>query len=161
MAGDFTRPKPEYNVRCDVSSFKYFVENCKTPIIFSGFEIGIAIRYAHDDVDADFAWSKGGNPVAEAYDFYASYENAKRKVSGNRHDRPTWDLTSVLYAVEPDLFRLSENGIVKLADDKGSVVFEKDKNGTHRYFLMPTDAEIEKIKNRYRKLCSFVPKNKK
>ena len=62
-----------------------------TPIVVSGFEVGNAILYPHRSIEQDYKYVPH-HPVAEAYKLY-------RKMP---YDRPTWDLTAVLYAVRPD-----------------------------------------------------------
>ena len=62
------------------------------------------------------------------------------------HNRPTWDLTSVLYAVRPDrgYFNLSPAGSVSVADD-GLTTFEEDANGTHRYLQLTDGQKIRVV----------------
>ncbi len=51
------------------------------------------------------------------------------------YDRQTWDLTSVLYAIEPEkaYFDLSPKGKISIAAD-GRSVFEAG-NGQHQYLV--------------------------
>jgi len=67
------------------------------------------------------------NPVAEAYRSYMKMP----------YDRPTWDLTAVLYAVRPDenYFSLSLPGTITVLPD-GSSHFEPSANGHHRYLII-------------------------
>lgn len=53
------------------------------------------------------------------------------------HDRPTWDLTSVLHAVRPDrsYFDLSPRGRVSIMED-GQSTFIEDANGRDRYLIV-------------------------
>jgi hypothetical protein len=53
------------------------------------------------------------------------------------YDRPTWDLTAVLYACRPDLeyFGLSEPGVAAVLPN-GSVSFEARPDGRHRYLKL-------------------------
>jgi hypothetical protein len=53
------------------------------------------------------------------------------------YDRPTWDLTAVLYAVRPDgkYFSLSAPGKVSV-DDKGVTHFAESAEGRHRYLIL-------------------------
>jgi hypothetical protein len=66
-------------------------------------------------------------PLAEAYYLY----------NPPPHERPTWDLTSVLYAVFPDrgYFDLSPPGTVIVEED-GFTRFEPSSNGRHRYLIV-------------------------
>ncbi len=120
MAGAFPAGKPEYNVKTDIPAAKKVAGEWPTPVVFSGFEIGLSILYpaaAVEKMPAD-------HPVAEAYRAY------KRMP----YDRPTWDLTAVLYGVRPKggYFDLSPAGRVSVADD-GTTAFAEDARGRHRY----------------------------
>lgn len=63
--------------------------------------------------------------------------------SGPNHDRPTWDLTSVLYAVYPErgYFDLSDSGRVSVEDD-GFVRFTPEENGRDRYLVMSDEQAV-------------------
>ena len=59
------------------------------------------------------------------------------------HNRPSWDLTSVLYAVRPNdgYFDLSPPGRVHVASD-GATSFEPEDEGPHRYLILPREQQI-------------------
>lgn len=122
----------EYNVRHDVGAAKKIAAEWPTPIIYSGFEIGLAIPYPANSIQQDFAYV-AHHPLAEAYHLY----------DPPPHERPTWDLTSVLYAVRPDraYFDLSEPGQVLVQDD-GFTRFEARADGRHRYLIVDPDQVI-------------------
>jgi hypothetical protein len=67
------------------------------------------------------------HPIAEAYHLYIPPP----------HDRPTWDLTSVLYAVRPDrgYFDLSPPGSVTI-DSNGITRLEAAEQGQHRHLIL-------------------------
>ena len=81
------KPVLEYNIVKDIHAAQTLVANWPTPIVFSGFEIGVAIPFPHECIERNFAYV-AHHPLAEAYTLY----------NPPPHDRPTWDLTSVLYA---------------------------------------------------------------
>jgi len=62
------------------------------------------------------------------------------------HDRPTWDLTSVLYGVRPEhgYFDISPTGNVIVADD-GLTTFSKDPAGRHRYLIIGQDQKVRTL----------------
>ncbi len=60
-------------------------------MVLSGFEIGLLVPFPAESIERDFAYAER-HPVAEAY---RAYEKMP-------YDRPSWDLTSVLYAVYPE-----------------------------------------------------------
>ena len=63
---------------------------------------------------------------------------------GMDHDRPLWDLTSLLHAVFPDAgyFDLSEPGTVTVADS-GHTVFNPNAEGLHRYLILKKERSPE------------------
>ena len=124
MAGDFENQNhPEYNVKIDIPTAKAIFENPPVPIVFSGYEIGKAIRFPAEIVYNDLA---NDNPVVSAYELFSIF-------CGNRmNNRQTWDLTSVLYIVSPDSFAISENGKIEVTDN-GCMRFIPASNGICRY----------------------------
>jgi inosine-uridine nucleoside N-ribohydrolase len=98
----------EYNVVEDLPAAKTFAANWPTPIVFSGYEVGLAVTYPAASIEKDFGYVKD-HPLVEAY----------RRYNPPPHERPCWDLTSVLYAVYPDrgYFGLSAPGRVTVGDD--------------------------------------------
>jgi inosine-uridine nucleoside N-ribohydrolase len=106
MAGNFAEPKPEYNVMTDVPAASKLFTSWPTDIYFSGFEIGEAILFPAASIEHDFP---AGNPVAEAYRLYDKMP----------YDRPSWDLTTVLYDLRSDrgYFDLSPPGDVLVSPD--------------------------------------------
>ncbi|HLK65357.1 MAG TPA: nucleoside hydrolase [Bryobacteraceae bacterium] len=126
MAGHFPRGQPEYNVKTDIPSARKVFEEWPTPIVFSGYEIGQALLFPAVSIERDFAWVPD-HPVAEAYRNYMKMP----------YDRPTWDLTAVLYAVRPDrqYFSLSPPGLVTV-DDAGQTIFTAAEDATCRYLIL-------------------------
>jgi inosine-uridine nucleoside N-ribohydrolase len=130
MAGAFTDipglPEHcEYNVVMDIPSAKRLLEEWPTPVVLSGFEIGITITFPAVCIDRDFAYAPR-HPLPEAYQMYEP----------TPHERPCWDLTSVLWAVRPDrgYFTLSPAGTVTVTD-QGRTFFEAKDGGKHFYLL--------------------------
>ncbi len=132
MAGTFVRntdklrDHKEYNVIKDIPSAQRVAEEWPTPILWSGYEIGLALPYPHESIDLDYGYVKH-HPLAEAYLLYCPPQ----------HNRPTWDLTSVLQAIRPDhgYFDLSPPGRVTIADD-GLTRFEPTPDGRDRYLIL-------------------------
>jgi len=92
-----------------------------------GVADGIALPFPAACIDHDFGYVKH-HPVREAYQLYEP----------TPHERPTWDLTSALWAVRPErgYFELSNPGAV-VVDDKGVTTFEESVGGRHRYLVLP------------------------
>jgi len=155
MAGAFTKipndkgelgDHREYNVAEDIPSIKKLVELCDVPILWSGFEIGLNLTYPHQSILKDYRYV-AHHPVSEAYVAYIPPP----------HDRPTWDLTSVLAAVRPDrgYFEVSKPGRVTVTDD-ALTVFAEDPQGKHRYLIL-NPASTEKTREALVQLSSQPP----
>lgn len=150
MAGSFAptkgRQTPEFNVLKDVASAQKLVATWPTPIVFSGFEIGVAVTYPAESIEHDFAYV-AHHPLAEAYTLY----------NPPPHNRPSWDLTSVLYAVRPEdgYFELSQPGQVRVAAD-GSTSFVSDPTGLHRYLVLQPE-HVLRVREALRELASEPP----
>lgn len=118
----------EYNVIKDIPAAKKLAKEWPTPVIWSGYEIGIAAKFPHTSIEHDLNYT-AHHPLKESYVVY----------NPPPHDRPTWDPTAVLWAVYPDrgYFDLSPEGNVEV-DDNGATVFRvsKDGKGRHRYLRM-------------------------
>jgi hypothetical protein len=72
--------------------------------------------------------------------------------------QPTYDLTSVLYAVRPNrgYFDLSQRGTVTVLDD-GQTTFTPNENGKHRYMIV-NPGQIIMVREALVQFCSEPPK---
>jgi hypothetical protein len=116
----------------DLPSTKALCSTWPTPIVFSGFEIGLAVTFPAVSIERDFAYVRH-HPLAEAYRLYDRMP----------YNRPTWDLTSVLYAARPDrsYFDLSPPGTVHV-DDDGVTTLEPNPAGKHRFLILRGDQQV-------------------
>lgn len=136
MAGAFTpiggKTHLEYNVLKDIPAAQDLASDWPTPIVWSGFEIGLAIRYPATSIEHDFRYVER-HPIPESYLAY----------SPTPHERPTWDLTSILWAVRPGrgYFGMSTSGTVTVLDN-GETIFKEDSSGTHTYLTLSDDSVI-------------------
>lgn len=151
MAGAYTeelRAKRfhEFNVVRDVASARTVFGEWPTPIVASGWEIGHAIQHPARSMQDDYGYAPH-HPLREAYDYYRGLAN----------DQPTYDLTSVLYAVRPDrgYFDLSPPGRIVIEDD-GFTRFDLDPGGPHRH-LMVRPEQIVRVREAQAMLCSQPP----
>lgn len=128
MAGQFPDGKPEYNVKVDIPAAQKVFREWPTPVVCSGWEVGAALLYPAVSIENDFR-HEANHPVVDGYRAYRPMP----------YDRPTWDLTSVLYAVRPDrgYFSLSEPGTIHV-DQEGKTRFEPGSGGRHRYLIVDT-----------------------
>ena len=132
MAGRFDNPKyAEYNVVKDVAAAKTLFAVCPVPIVTSPWELGNAVRYPGQSIADDFGWTSA-HPLVEAYKAYAKMP----------YDRPTWDLTAVLYAIDPQqFFNISPAGRIVVTDE-GYTHYTKEAGGNHFYlFVTPEQAK--------------------
>jgi inosine-uridine nucleoside N-ribohydrolase len=136
----------EYNVVEDLPAAKKFAADWPTPIVFSGFEVGLAVTYPAKSIEKDFGYVKN-HPLAEAY----------RRYNPPPHDRPCWDLTSVLHAVYPDrgYFGVSAPGRVTVGDD-GITRFAPQDKGPHR-FLTVSQEQVIRCREAFVQLASQPP----
>ena len=139
----------EYNVTQDLAASRKLAAAWPTPIVWSGFEIGIAVPYPAVSIERDFNYVPH-HPAAEAYRLY----------NPPPHERPTWDLTAVLYAVLPDrdYFNLSAPGQVTVEPD-GFTRFETKADGRDR-FLVLSPAQAPRVREALVQLASQPPKCK-
>lgn len=116
----------EYNVVQDIANCKKLTDEWPTAVVWSGFEIGISLPYPAISIERDYSYVPD-HPVSESY----------RRYEPPPHNRPTWDLTSVLYAVHPDrgYFDLSPPGQITVESD-GFTRFKPAAGGRHRYLKL-------------------------
>ena len=135
MAGNFANGQPEFNLAQDVPSAVKLFHEWPTPIVVSGFEIGMAMPIPASRIEHDFAYVQD-HPVADAYRSYMKMP----------YDRPTWDLTAVLYAVRPDdgYFSVSAPGTISVLPNGGSR-FDTSAGGNHRYLVLTNEQRVRTL----------------
>ena len=135
----------EYNVVLDIPSAKKVLAEWPSPVVISPFELGLQVCYPASSIENDFAWTEH-HPVAESYRFFMQMP----------YDRPSWDMTAVLAAVEnsPEYFTVSPAGTISVSDN-GSTVFKEGEG--NRYYLSVTPGQAENTKDRIISLVTAVP----
>jgi len=146
----------EYNVTKHLELSLRLAENWPTPIIWSGFEIGIHAKYPWRSVDEDFA----------QFDRHILHESYIAYAPEIPHDRPTWDLSAVLYAAYPDrgYFSLSPRGTVRLHED-GMTFFRpppkrqavEEHTGRDRFLIMDA-IQAARVREAYVQLMTEPPR---
>lgn len=147
MAGNFEGQKlKEYNVIKDVPAAQLLFKEWPTQIVVSPFEVGEQIKYPATSIENDFNLAVH-HPMVIAYKSYAKMP----------YDRQTWDLTSVLYAVEgtKDYFAMSEWGTIEVVAD-GITAFTPGSTGKHCYLKVNAE-QAGRIKKRFIELISTRP----
>jgi inosine-uridine nucleoside N-ribohydrolase len=123
----------EYNVVNDIPACQRVYSEWPTPIYTSPFELGLQIKYPARSIENDFGWT-AHHPIVDAYRAYLP------KIE----DRPTWDLTAVLYAIDPqDFFQVSKPGRITITD-QGSSLYQPQDAGQH-YYLSVTPSQAARI----------------
>lgn len=150
MAGNMINSNHrEYNIENNIPAAQKIFDEWPTPIVVSPYELGVGIRFPATAIVNNLNYATP-NPLRIAYESYMKMP----------YDCCTWDLTSVLYAVEgtKDYFNISEWGRI-VADVKGCTQFYPDENGKHAY-LKVNKEKIEIIHNRFVELITTKPANK-
>jgi purine nucleosidase len=153
MGGRFAaEPSPgyrDYNLQTDLPSARQVFRRWPTPIVFSGFEVGDAIRYPAGRIEQDYRYVPH-HPLAEAYKLYQPPP----------YNGPMWDATSALYAVRPEAgyFGLSPPGrvIVEVQGDGNVTPFRPEPSGPHRY-LTVTPEQAARVLDVFLSLFSRPP----
>lgn len=148
MAGDFRQENPiqEHNVVFDIPAAQHVYDSWPTPITTSPFDVGEKILYPVESILNDFGFTDK-HPVVEAYKVYKKMP----------YSRPTWDLTSVLYAIEPDsgYFEVVGPGRVHV-DGKSITTFTPEAGGPH-FYLAADSLQRERIRNRFVEIITREP----
>jgi len=150
MGGRFGSDRPdgftEYNIRTDLDAARQVFVGWPTPIVISGYEIGLSIRYPAESILNDFNYV-AHHPLKEGYEAYKEMP----------YDRPTWDLTSVLYAVRPQrgYFGLSAAGLLSVGPE-GYALFRDGEGGPHQYLTVTPEQRI-RVREALEMLASQPP----
>lgn len=145
MAGCFFAPNGEFNLKGDLAASRNVFENWPTEIVTSPFEVGIAICYPGESIEKDLDWGTP-HPMREGYLAYCPMP----------HDRPCWDLTATLYAVEGgNWFTMSGPGKISVGDG-GVATFTPDSTGRQRY-LAVTEQQAAAIREHLVEILTRKP----
>ena len=133
----------EYNVKMNVPACQKLAQNWPTPIVWSGYEIGIAVPFPAATIDQGFGWTSHHYAV-DAYQLYQP----------TPHERPTWDLTAALYLIFPDrgYFDLSPPCKVTVEAD-GFTQVKPDKKGRDRYLVL-SPVQAARVREMFSNVCS-------
>lgn len=126
MGGAFPKNQPEYNIKIDIPAAKKLFAEWPSPIVASGFEVGLSMQFPASSIENEFGWV-AHHPVVDSYRAYKKMP----------YDRATWDPTAVLYAIRPErgYFSLSAPGRIGV-DEVGHTPFTPDPAGRHRYLIV-------------------------
>ncbi len=146
MGGGFDNSYREWNLKQDIESAQITFAKSPSPIIVSGYEIGKNLPYPCEKILERFG---ADHPMRMSYELFLPMP----------HNRSTYDLTSVLCAVEGSetYFSLSQRGTIAV-DDTGLTTFEESKEGKHQYLILDPNNK-ERIIERLIELVSYKLKN--
>lgn len=134
--GDFLRAKPDFNSAKDPTSARRVFGTWPTPVVASEWQIGADLPFPGQAVAdmADMA-EPAGNPVLAAM----TLNGQNSLLVSFPYNPPSFDLTTVLYAVEPEsYFSVGEPGKISL-DDQLIARFTPSPEGQHRLLQQPLD----------------------
>ena len=147
MAGNFHERKKEYNVYKDHYAAVRFFAECPVPMYFSDVVLGNSTLYPYQTVENGFKYTEN-HPLVVAFNYYAQMP----------YNRPLWDPTAVLFAVEghKGYASLSKSGYVTV--DQASITdFTEDKS-SNRYYYKVNDKQRAAIVRRIVELTEHTPK---
>ncbi len=150
MACNFNiTPALEYNIMKDIPAAQIVFNDWPTAIVVSPFDVGISILFPGSVFENDFHWTKA-DPLVIGYEGYMNMP----------YDRPTWDNTAVLYAVEneKDYFTVSKPGMITV-DSAGYTKFTETANG-NRFILSVNDGQKKLVLSRLVELITTRPKHR-
>lgn len=144
MAGDSERPEfTEFNVKENIPAARKVLAEWPTPVYISGYEIGSRVFSRGDLLQKTLL---PDNPVWVAYKTF--FQDV---LKDKKWDRPSWDQTAMLWALEPDKghFDLKGPGTIEVGE-KGETLFSENRpSSPARYFLRFKDSipseKIEEI----------------
>ena len=133
MAGGFPQGN-EFNINQHASASAYTISNWPTPILFSGFEIGVKIMTGHKVATQGSPES----PVRWATAYCLS--NYEHKTSQNRN---SWDQTAVLCAIrDPEKYFYVINNGTMVCQEDGTNTWNPDQNSRHSFLVHKFPYEV-------------------
>ncbi len=147
MGGQFPEGRtvsgPEWNFDGNMAAVTQFVlENIDRPIIFSGYEVGEALK-----VGKELNNHPKATPLYEGYLYFSEHAPwMKDRYRGDILDNSSFDQTAVMFAALPDSDRfwsLSPRGTLS-TDANGIATWVTDPKGKHRYLILDGNRQAAK-----------------
>jgi hypothetical protein len=139
MGGHFPGGKGEWNFSGNMPGVTRFVlDNLDVPVVFSGFEIGVAIRTGEvfNEIDKN-------TPLYVGFLHFCKYAPWMQPYQGRIVDNSTFDQTAVLYAVRGgvgEYWDKIEGGFCEVQDN-GDNRWVEGKKTNHSYLKLKEDPE--------------------
>ena len=148
MAGNFSNPRQkEFNIISDLSAARHVFSSWPTVIYVSPFEVGASVLFPASAIESNLGYHREHHPLVRAYKAYIPMP----------YNRETWDLSSVLFAVEKSAGYFKESRPGKfIVDDDGYTQFKMEKGGSHYFLHTPSTGEIDLVKARFVELVMAV-----
>jgi inosine-uridine nucleoside N-ribohydrolase len=142
MGGQFPEGQNEWNFNGNMPGVtKYVIPNIAVPIIFTGFELGSAIKTGEVFNDLDM-----NTPLYIGFRHFSEFAPWMKDlyVPGRITKNSTFDQTAVLYAVRKGIglyWDKVKDGIC-VPDETGGNRWIKKKNSNHSYLKLKMDGEL-------------------
>ncbi|QDV32004.1 ribonucleoside hydrolase RihC [Planctopirus ephydatiae] len=146
MAGDFSKPKAEFNIFSDSIAAAKVFNDWRGEVVVCPFEMGEWMHYPEMSLEKDFR-------VPERHPLLVA---DLATFGGKRNGFMAWDLVAVLHAIRPDrdYFNMSKPGKIDL-DSENVTRLKEDNEGKHRY-LIPRGGP-ERVREAITSLASQPP----
>jgi inosine-uridine nucleoside N-ribohydrolase len=142
MGGQFPEGKNEWNFDGNMPGVtRYVIDNIPVPVIFSGFEVGNAIKTGEvfNDLDTN-------TPIYVGFMHFSAHAAWMRHlyVPGRISRNSTFDQTAVLYAIRngTELYWDKVEGGRCVPDDNGGNTWVRQTNSNHSYLKLKLDADL-------------------
>ena len=145
MAGKFPSGR-EFNIHMDAPAAKYVYTNWKTPIIFSGFEIGEKIKTGLPLIKNTAIQN---SPVKDVFRISIPLDK------NDKEGRMSWDETAVFVAIAgwKPYYKLT-SGTIQINDDGSNTWSDKGSN----HFYLVEDRPASEVENIINKMMMHEPK---
>ena len=145
MGGQFPDGRTEHGAEWNFDGnmpgvTQYVLSNIERPIVFSGYEIGAALKVGRELND-----HPRQTPIYLGYKYFSEHAPwMKADYAGEILDNASFDQTAVMHAAyegRDDFWTLSEPGIL-IADEDGFATWTERSDRNHRYMIL-TDRTVE------------------
>ena len=132
MAGNNTDTEAEFNISNDLNSAKNLFAKWPVALLQSDWNVGGYMHFPGSSILSDYNYV-ANHPIKESY---LNQRLGWHQPFGNTFNMKSWDLTSVIAAVErpEDYFEISAPGLVTL-NGSGVSRFQEKTDGLHRTIL--------------------------
>jgi len=125
----------EWNIKIAPDAAKLVAETWPTPIVYSGNEIGKAVRTGSRLLTE----TPKNNPVRASYENHPFVDKVTK-------DRQSWDQTAMLFAIRgPQDYWTVENNGYNFIDEAGKNEWKRDADKDHGYLVLQKPAEVKKV----------------